>query len=144
MAVVRDDPYGQFNFLVEIDGVEAAGFSEVSGLGAETEMIDYRNGNSAVPTPVKIPGLTRYPDVTLRRGIVGSLELWEWVQSLQNGVPAARSIAIMLLDEARHEVLRWELRRAQPIRYANGPLDAGRGDIAMEELVLTHSGLDLG
>ncbi|MEM9042252.1 MAG: phage tail protein [Actinomycetota bacterium] len=141
MAVQRDHPYGQFNFLVEIDGIEAAGFSRVSGLDGEVDMIEYRTGNS-VSTPMKVPGLVRYGDVTLSRGVIGSLELWSWFEQVVNGDESSRrTMVIILLGEEREPVLRWELRNARPVRHVSGPLDALGRAVAVEELVLAHEGL---
>lgn len=144
MAVQRDHPYGQFNFRLEIDGLEVAAFSEVSGLSATVDVIEYRNGNDRVPTPTKLTGLTRYPDVTLRRGMAGSLELWEWFEvSMRRRADANRSVVILLLDEEHEPVMRWELLQARPVRHTSGPLVALGDDVAIEELVLAHEGLQL-
>ena len=144
MAVLRDNPYGAFNFLVEIDGSAIAGFSEVSGLGMEIVYADYRNGNDKVNAVRKIPGLNKNSDVTLKRGIVGSTELFQWLKQVANGTPTPRDLAIILLDEAHQPVLTWNLHRAQPKKWSGPHLAAAvAGTVAMEELVLVHEGLDM-
>ena len=148
MAVVRDHPYAQFRFQVSLGDADPtsveAGFSEVSGLAAEIDMIEYRSGNSKSTTPTKIPGLTHYPDVILRRGIFGSLALWEWFEDVRLGSPeAARTVRIRLLGEDDEPVMSWTLLRARPVRHESGPFIGDESDVAIEELVLAHEGLDI-
>lgn len=147
MAVLREHPYNQFNFLVDIgdgdaDGVEA-GFAEVTGLDGHVDVIEYRTGNSKVNEPVKLTGLTRYGDVTLKRGVIGSLRLWEWFDSVRVGDPnAPRTVRIELQNEDRSDtVLAWTLLRARPVRHVSGPLDGNGSDLAIEELVLAFERL---
>lgn len=149
MAVARDRPYAQFNFLVDLgtgtDGPDA-GFAEVSGLDASVDVIEYRNGNSKVNEPIKIVALSRVGDVTLKRGIIGTLSLWEWYAHVRTGDPdSTRTVAIHLLDE-QHEgpVMTWVLHEARPVRHVSGPLDASGTDVAIEELVLAYDRLELG
>lgn len=143
MAVYRDTPYGQFNFLVEIEGVEAAGFSEVSGLSIETEIIEYREGAMREYARTKLPGLTKFPNVTLKRGFAGSAALFEWARAAADGQDLPRNVGITLLNEAHEPVLRARLRRARIARFTLGPLDARSSEVAIEELVLAHERLDL-
>jgi len=148
MAVFRENPYSRFNYLVDIgagtDGV-VAGFQEVSGLGLEIAMAEYRNGNDRQNGPRKVPGLFSVSDVTLKRGVIGSLDLWEWIEQTRNGDAAsARQVTIQLLDEARSQTVQaWTLVRARPTKY-RGPLLAAQGnDVAIEELVLCAEDLRL-
>ena len=78
MAVERPNPYSNFNFIVEADGQEVGGFSEVSGLDSENQPIEYRDGNEGINAPRKLPGIEAYPVVPLKRGITGSLTPWDW------------------------------------------------------------------
>ena len=148
MAVQRDQPYNQFNFLVDFgadpDSVDA-GFAEVTGLDVTVEVLEYRNGNSRVNAPIKINGLTRVGDVTLKRGLIGSLTLWEWLRDVSSGSPdAARNVVIRLLSEDRSDtVMTWNLARARPVRHVSGPLNASGTDVAIEELVLAYERLEL-
>lgn len=143
--MARQTPYGAFNFLVEIDGAEFGGFSDVSGLSSDLTIAEYRNGNDRVNHVRKIPGLHKVSDVTLKRGIVNSTDLWAWVkQARTESVGAQRSVTVTLLDEARNAVQRWRLRGTIPMKYSGPTLAAkGGGDVAMEELVLSVEDFEL-
>src|SRR5919109_410589 len=130
MAVLRDNPYAQFNFLVDLgtgttDGPEA-GFQECSPISANVDVIEYRNGNDRDNTPRKLPGLHRVGDVTLKRGMIGSLNLWNWHDQVRSGDPgSARNVLIHLQNEDHTAiVLTWKLLRARIVKYATGPLNA--------------------
>lgn len=144
MAITRSDPYGAFNFLVEIDGATVAAFSEVSGLDQEIEVIAYRSGGDALG-PRLLPGLARPATVTLRRGVDGDLELQNWFDAVRNGEFGAmrRNVAVRLLNEAREPVLSWLLRRAWPTRIEGPRLDARTSATAIETLVLAVEGISV-
>ncbi len=142
MAIERNDPYGAFNFVVEIDGEAHAGFQEVFGLGVAIDVIEYRNGNELATR--KLPGIHRYPDAVLRRGVIGSLGLYKWIDDVRRGAPlAARGVAIVLFDEGLREVARWNLTRAWPVRYQGPTLNASTSQVAVEELALTYESLEM-
>ncbi len=148
MAVSRDHPYTRFNFVVDFGDGSAgpdAGFSEVHGLDTEVDVIEYRTGNSRNDEPMKLTGLTRVGDVTLRRGLIGTLTLWQWFEEVRSGDRnALRTVTIRLLNEDRSEpVMTWQLERARPVRHVSGPLDASASAVAIEELVLSYERLDL-
>lgn len=107
----RKDPYSTHNFLAEIDGLTPAGFQEVSGLTAGVGVIEYREGGD-IGSVRKIPGLRKFTDVTLKRGIVQDRSLW--FNEIANGVPDRRNVSIVLLDDQRQPVNRWTLRNAWP------------------------------
>ena len=102
----RTDPYGSFDFLLEIDGIVAAGFSEVSGLASETEVMEYREGGEAVNTLRKIPGLTKYSNIVLKRGVTADKSLWNWRKTVVDGHAQRVNGSIILLDESRQEIPR--------------------------------------
>lgn len=140
MAIERVDPYGRFNFLVEIDGIATAGFQEVSGLDIRVDVVEYREGGD--PAVRKLPGRTRYSNVVLRRGVVGSLSLYEWIEQVRTDALAARrAVRISLLDEARAAVMSWRLRDAWPVKLEGPDLNATSNEVAIETLELTHDGL---
>ena len=141
----RQSPYSAFNFLVEFngDGI-SAGFSDVSGLGVEVTMAEYRDGSDPVNHVRKVPGMYKVTDVTLKRGIINSRDLWEWLKEVrEEGIVAQRSVSVVMLDEARDEVQRWILRGVVPMKYT-GPTLAAKGgsDVAMEELVLSAEAIE--
>lgn len=150
MATYRDNPYSSFNFLVSLGGTQGdgslgnviGGFSDVSGLGTEVTYAEYRNGNSKVNTVRKIPGSFKVDDITLKRGLVGSTDLFDWLKAVAEGAHDPRTVTITLLDEARNEVASWVLERAQPKKWSGPTLGAkGGGEVAMEELSLCHEGI---
>ena len=151
MADTPRAPYGSFNFLVNLNGTfspdEArGGFSDVSGLGSEVTVAEYRNGNDPENHVRKVPGVHKVSDVTLKRGIISSADLWEWIEQVRRvGVAAQRTVVITLLDEARQPVQSWTLRGVIPMKYT-GPTLAAKGgtDVAMEELVLSAEAMVLG
>jgi phage tail-like protein len=148
MAILRNLPYGNQHFLVDLgDGGEgaAAGFSEVALPDISIDVIEYRNGNDKESGVHKLPGLARYDNVILRRGIIGSLNLYDWINQVRNGdANARRNVKISLLSEdLTTVVLTWRLFRAWPARYSFGELNAKGTDVAIEELVLTYERLEM-
>jgi phage tail-like protein len=141
MPRARRDPFKSFSFLVEIDGVTAAAFRSVSGLAAEAEVIEFRElGGSH---SIKLPGRIRYPNVTLRRGLTTSRELWDWWETVRDGTLQRRTVLIALLDDSGQPVLRWTLREAWPVKWELSELDASKNEVAIETLELAHEGLEL-
>ena len=146
MATQRNNPYGAFNFLVSLgDGDEAsviAGFSDVSGLGTEINYSEYRNGNDLVNTVRKVANTFKQEDVTLKRGLIGSTDLFQWVKEVRDGADKRRTVTITLLDEARKPVAAFRLANAQPKKWVGPTLAAkGGGEVAMEELHIAHEGV---
>jgi phage tail-like protein len=147
----RTHPYGAFNFLVNLNGPVGAdeplgGFSDVSGLGTEVTVAEYRTGRDPENHVRKVPGVYKVSDVTLKRGIVNSSDLWDWIaQVRKEGVGAQRTVTITLRDEAANPVQTWTLRNVVPLKWTGPTLAAkGGGDVAMEELVLSAESLVLG
>ncbi len=150
MAIERDNPYSAFNFLVDLGtgdtGSVRAGFQEASGLNVEVTIAEYRNGNEKSNRVRKISGMYKVGDVTLKRGLIGSLDLWEWIVQVRNGDQnAARNVTIQLLDESRADtVMTWRLTNARPMRYTAPSFNAkSSGDVAIEELVLSCEDLTI-
>ena len=149
MAILRERPYVQFNFLVDLgDGQTEgpdAGFQEISGIGMEVSVVEYRNGNEKENCVRKITGLNKVADVTLRRGIIGSLKLYNWLNDIRNGnQKALRNVTIHLMSEDHAEVVQtWKLLRARIIKHTSGPMNAKGTDVAMEELVLAYERLEM-
>jgi phage tail-like protein len=137
----RIDPFRNFNFLVELEGIAQASFTECSGLGATTEVIETREGGDNT-TVRKLPGKTTYSDITLKWGITDSKELWRWRQQIIEGVVTRKNGSIVLFDLTNHtEVARWNFIAAWPTKWEGPPLSAKGNDIAIETLVLAHEGI---
>ncbi len=144
MATERENPYSTFNFLVDLGTGDTAsiraGFQEVSGLNMESTVAEYRNGNEGVNRVRKINGIYKVGDVTLRRGLIGAMDLIEWMNQVRTGDQnARRSVTIQLRDESgANTVMVWRLTNARPMRYTAPTFNAKGGtDVAVEELVLT-------
>ncbi len=151
MPVFRSNPYGAFNFLVALGGSQGdgsegtiiGGFSDASGLGFEVSYSEYRNGNEKFNTVRKVPNTHKLDDVTLKRGLVGSDDLFQWLKGVREGTADPRQVTITLLDEARQPVGTWVLRQAQPKKWTGPTLAAkGGGEVAMEEIHLVCEGID--
>lgn len=145
MAISREIPYSGFNYLVilgEGDGMAPnAGFSEVSGLHAEVTVAEYRAGNSLVNHVIKVPGVHKAGDVTMKRGVIGENNLYQWLEQVRTGnvANAKRTVVVKLLSEDRAATaVMWKLHGAMPIKWTGPTLTAkGGGDVAIEELVLS-------
>jgi phage tail-like protein len=138
----RVDPYAQFNFLVEIDGVTRAGFTEVGGLTTEQDIVEYREGSESA-TVRKLPGLRKYSNLTLKRGFTQDKELWQWRKTTIDGATERRSGSVVLLDEGRTEVLRWNFVEGWISKWEGPALNAKTNEAAIESLEIAHEGLEL-
>lgn len=138
----RNDPYKNFRFLVEIDGIVQAGFSEAAIPDSSQDPIEYREGNE-VPTARKLPGLVKYGNLSLKWGITDSLELYEWRKLVEQGKmsDARRNIAVILMDEEGNPKSRWEFVEAWPSKYDAPDLNATGNEIAVENLEIVHEGM---
>ena len=149
MAVLRERPYVQFNFLVYLgDGNETqpqGGFQEMSNVGMEVTVSEYRNGNEKENSVRKITGLNKATDVTMKRGVIGSLNLYRWLDDIRNGNQAAfRNVVVQLQNEDHSAVVQtWNLKRARIIKHISGPFNAKGTDVAMEELTLSYERLEM-
>ena len=149
MAQQRDRPYAQFNFLVYLgtgntDGPHA-GFQECSEIGMSVDVVEYRNGNEKENSVRKLTGLARYPDVTLKRGIIGSLDLYAWLNDIRNGNQTAlRTVVVQLMNEDHSAVVQeWQLMRARIVKHVSGPFNAKDSSVAMEEITLAYERLEM-
>jgi phage tail-like protein len=137
----RSDPYKAFNFRVEIDGIAVADFSEASGLESETAVIEYRSGADHVVR--KLPGLTKFGNIVLKRGVTQDAELWNWRKSVVDGQVERRNGSIVLLDDARTEVVRWNFRNGWICKWEGPAMNAKSNDVAIETIEIAHEGLEL-
>jgi phage tail-like protein len=137
----RVDPFRNFNFMVELDGIVQGSFTECSGLGSTTEVIENREGGDNV-TVRKLPGKNSYTDITLKWGLTDSTELWDWRQQIVDGNVVRKNGSIVVFDLANSaEVARWNFVRAWPTKWEGPSLSAKGNDIAVDTLVLAHEGL---
>ena len=149
MPEKRDRPYVQFNFLVDLgDGNTEgpdAGFQEISGIGMEVTVAEYRTGNSRENSVMKVTGMNKATDVTMKRGVIGSLNLYDWLHQIRNGDQnALRTVTVQLQNEDHTKVVQtWKLLRARIIKHTSGPLNAKGTDVAMEELVVAYERLEM-
>lgn len=142
MANSRVDPFAAFNFLVVIDGVTTAGFSECSGLSMQTDPIEYREGNE--PNTVrKLPGLKKFGNITLKRGFTKGTELWDWRKRVLDGETLRCSGSITLLNEARQPVVRWTISEAWPSKLDGPSFNAKNNEVAIETLEIVVEGVAL-
>jgi len=133
----RTDPYRNFSFLVEIGGITQAGFSDCSGFGASTDPIEYREGGET-KTVRKLPGLTKYTNITLKWGLTDSRELYNWYRDVVNGKIERKSGSIILLDLEGNEKVRWNFFEAWPTKWDGPDFTAKGNDVAIETLELAH------
>jgi len=153
----RDRPYSQFNFRVSWapatdntgDALNElsveAGFQEVSGLGMEITVAEYRGGNFASNEPIKVTGMVKTPDITLKRGVIGRLDLYGWLNEVRDGAQnQLKNVTIQLMTEDRAEVAQeWILRNARPMKYTGPSLNGKGTDLAVEELVLAAERIEM-
>lgn len=139
----RNDPYRGSRYLVEIEGIIQAGFSEVTVSDSSQDPIEYREGNEP-PTVRKIPGLVKYGNVTLKWGITSSMDLYNWRKLVEQGKmkEARRNIAILIFDEEGNPAARWEFAQAWPSKYEAPNLDATADQIAVETLEIAYEGMN--
>lgn len=137
----RTDPFRGFNFRVEIDGLGIAAFNEVSGLTAEGDAVEYREGTDPVNHVRKLTGLRKFANLMFMRGYVQDNSLWEWYQQIADGENIRRNGSVILMNEAHADVMRWNFENAW-INKIEGPmLKAIGNEVAIEKMELVHEGL---
>ena len=139
----RSDPAPQYSFLVEIDGIAGASFLEVAGLESAIDVVEYREGNEKSLTVRKLPGLAKFPNVTLKRGVTTDRALWDWHKQCATGAVQRRAVRIVLLDRAAKPVRAWKLHAAWPAKYCGPVLNAAASEVAIETIELAHEGIDV-
>jgi len=134
-------PLPKFHFTVEWGGARL-GFTEASGLDVETEIIEYREGSSPVYSKIKMPGMQKYGNVTLKRGTFkADNQFFEWWNTVQLNTIERRDITISLLNEAHEPVVTWQLANAFPVIVQSTDLKADGNEVAIESLEIAHEGL---
>jgi phage tail-like protein len=136
----RNDPFQGFNFEVQVTGVLVGGFSEVSGLESNTEFEEYKEGGVNYFAH-KLPTITKYGTLVLRRGITDSTELYNWYQNVVIGIIDLQQIDVVLVDNQKNELKRWTFQKAFPVKWTGPDLKAETNSIAIESLEIAHQGL---
>jgi phage tail-like protein len=139
----RRDPFRSFNFQLEIDGIPLGAFSEASGLTAEGDSVDYREGTDRQNNVRKLVGLRKYTNITLKRGYTTDTSLWQWYTSAVNGTPDRRNVTIVLMNESRQPVLRWHAENAWVNKIEGPSFKATGNEVAMESVEIVHEGLSI-
>ena len=135
------DHIGNYNFMVEIEGVTSGSFSEVSGLESETDIINFYDGNARLR---KRPGPTKYTNIIFKRGFTNSEELWNWRKSVVDGTVNRKSGSIIILDESKQEIMRYNFFEAWPCRWKSAVLDASDNGLIVEELEISVEKIERG
>jgi phage tail-like protein len=137
---VITDPFVIYNFHVEIDGITRAAFQEASGFDSTIDIIEHREGGENT-TVRKLPGLTKYSNITLKWGITDDRELYDWHRQIVEGDMLRKNGSIVMLDRKGEEVARWDFVRAWPCKWDGPDLSAEGTDVAIEMLELAHEGI---
>jgi len=143
MPRARRDPYLNFNFLVEIDGVAAAGFSEVELPEARIDAVAYREGDDRTSSARLLPGRVEYGRLVLRRGYAADPALFQWWRAVAEGNLDRRNVVVILRDQSGQEVSRWAFRETLPTKYVGPSLRALGNEVAIETLELACESMEL-
>lgn len=141
MTGERRDPYKNFRFRIEVNGITQGGFSEVSGFDLSIDVIEYREGTD-IPTPRKLSGLAKYGNITLKRGSTDSMELYTWMVSGVKGKVQRQTLSIMAVDEEGTDVATWVVKEAWPTKYSAPDFNAMSAEVAIESLEIAHEGME--
>ena len=140
-TAARIDPFFNFNFLVEIDGIARAAFHEVSGFDSTIDVIEHREGGDNT-TPRKLPGITKHSNIVLKWGMTDDQDLYRWHRDTVRGNVQRRNGSIVLLDRRGQEVARWNFFNAWPAKWDGPDFNAEGNDVAIETLELAHEGVE--
>ena len=136
----RRDPLRNFRFRVEIDGIVQAGFSEATVPDTTTDVIEYREGTE-ITTPRKLPGLTKYGNLSLKWGTTDSMDLYNWRKQIIDGNVQRKNLAVIVIDEGGNDKARYEFVNAWPSKYDPADLNATGNAVAIETLEIVHEGM---
>lgn len=138
----RKDPYRNSRFLIEIDSIIQAGFSEVTVPDTSTDVVEYREGKDE-PHLRKLPGLNKFANLTLKWGATDSMELFNWRKLVMQGKmsEARRNIAVIVMDEEGKPAARWEFENAWPSKFDPADLNAKGNDVAIDTMEIVHEGM---
>jgi phage tail-like protein len=143
LSLSSQNPYASYNFKVEFLGIQQAAFTECILPVASIEVIEYRQGADAVNNIHKLPGLVRYGNLVLKRGLASSMAIWDWFSTFVTGEGAPQSVKVTLLDSGRNPVITWEFSNAWPVKYESPPLGGKANVLAIETLELAVEGMKM-
>lgn len=129
----RNDPFAQYNFVIEIDDATVAGFTEVGGLSTETDIIEYREGTD-LNRMRKLVGLSKFGNITLKKGMTTNRDLWNWRKTTLDGMTSRRMGAIVLRDESGADQLRWEFYEGWISKYEGPAMNSTANEAAIETI----------
>ncbi|VVB94588.1 T4-like virus tail tube protein gp19 [uncultured archaeon] len=141
-TAARTDPYRNFRFRVEIDGVQTASFAEATIPDTTTDSVDYREGTD-LPFQKKLSGLTKFGNITLKKGLTDSVELYKWRKSVEDtgAIKARKNISLVLIDEEGNDKARWDVMEAWPTKYSPSGFSAKANEVVIETLEIVHEGI---
>jgi phage tail-like protein len=139
--MARVDPYKNFRFLVELDGIVQAGFTDCTGFGSHVKPVEYREGGD--PALVrKLAGMLEYSDMVMKYGVTDSHELYDWHLAALSGQIQRKNGSIILQDDTGQEKVRWNFFNAWPTKWEGSALSAKGNDVAIESLTVTCERLE--
>ncbi len=134
-------PQAKFRYKVEIDGLEAGGFSEATGFDASIDVIEYREGDMTAETPMKIAGLKKYGNITLKQGLTDSRVMYDWLAAGVNGEVQRKTLTLTLLNDTQAPAASWQIINAWPTKYTAPDFNATASEIAIETIEIAHEGM---
>lgn len=140
----NSNPLVSFHYAIDISGVVKGYFTECSGIGSENEVIEHKivdeNGHELVQ---KIPGRLKWENITLKRGITSSMDIWNWREQVVQGKvdEARKNGTITMFDQSLKPVAKWDFERAWPVKVSGPTVKSDSNEFGIEELVITHEGL---
>ena len=134
-------PYRNFRFRLEIDGLDAGSFSEVSGFDASIDVVEYRAGDDPAITPTKLPGLVKYGNITLKWGAAETMVLYDWLIDITEGTIEKKTVTLTALDEEGSPAAAWRCINAWPVKYTAPDFNGTSSEIAIETIELAHEGM---
>jgi phage tail-like protein len=141
--LASSNPYGVFNFIVKISGYASAAFAECALPSASIEVMEYRDGNDLMDNVHKLPGLVRYGNLVLKRGLTTSMDLWNWFSSFATGTGTMQTVTVTLLDGGKTPIMKWEFTNAWPVKYESPILDGKKSALAIETLEIAVDGMQV-
>ena len=136
-------PLSKYHFIVEWGGGKTS-FTEVSGLSLELAVVEHRSGDAREHSTVKMPGLKKFGNIVLKRGIqAGDKDFFNWINTIQLNQVERRNVTISLLNESHEPIMVWRIRNAWPCKYVVGDLNASSNEVLIEMIELAHEGLSL-